>query len=217
MSIDFSAPTPSPLSTQMKQLKHSVINQFEALDDPRVKREPKHKLVDLVTIAILAVLSGADNMVAITYGKAKQQWLETFLELPHGIPSHDTFSRVLALIDPTQLHECFNSWVEQITNQLEIKLINIDGKTARGSYDREKQLKALHTVSDWASEHHLVLAQQRVESKSNEITAIPVVLNLLDIQGAIITLDAMGTQRNIAAQILTVGGDYILALKGNQD
>ena len=136
--------------------------------------------------------------------------------LPHGIPSHDTFSRVLTLIDPQQLHEDFLSWVKHITNELEIKLINIDGKTARGSYDREQKLKALHTVSAWASEHHLVLAQQRVESKSNEITTIPELLNLLDIKSAIITLDAMGTQRDIAAQIIDQGGDYILVLKGNQ-
>ena len=217
MSKGFAAPTSSPPSATIKKLKRSVMKQFEALDDPRVKREPKHLLVDILTIAILAVLSGADNMVAVeTYGKAKQQWLETFLELPHGIPSHDTFSRVFALIDPQQLHECFLNWVQHIADQLEIKLINIDGKTARGSYDREKQLKALHTVSAWASEHHLVLAQQRVESKSNEITAIPELLNLLDIQGAIITLDAMGTQRDIAAQIIDQDGDYILALKGNQ-
>ena len=213
MSKGFGTPTSSPPSATIKKLKRSVVKQFEALDDPRVKREPKHLLVDILAISILAVLSGADNMVAVeTYGKAKQQWLETFLELPHGIPSHDTFSRVLALIDPQQLHECFLNWVQHIADQLEIKLINIDGKTARGSYDREKQLKALHTVSAWASEHHLVLAQQRVESKSNEITAIPELLNLLDIQGAIITLDAMGTQRDIAAQIIDQGGDYILAL-----
>lgn len=194
-----------------------MIKQFEALEDPRVKRKPEHLLIDIVAIAILAVISGANDMVAVeTYGKAKQQWLETFLELPNGIPSHDTFSRVLALIDPKQLHECFLSWVNHITDKLEIKLINIDGKTARGSYDREQKLKALHTVSAWASEHHLVLAQQRVESKSNEITAIPELLNLLDIKGAIITLDAMGTQRDIATQIIDQGGDYILALKGNQ-
>lgn len=182
-----------------------------------MKRKPEHLLRDIVAIAILAILAGADDMVAIeTYGKAKQDWLETFLELPHGIPSHDTFSRVLGLLDPQQLQECFLSWVHQIADQLEIKLIGIDGKTARGSYDREQKLKALHTVSAWAGEHHLVLAQQRVESQSNEITAIPELLNLLDMKGAIITLDAMGTQRDIAAQIIEQGGDYVLALKGNQ-
>jgi len=143
-----------------------------------------------------------------TYGKRKQEWLETFLELPHGIPSHDTFSRVLAMIDPQQLHECFLAWVKHLSSKLDIDVIGIDGKTARGSYDREKGLKALHTVSAWAAvspgsatrttrgtqrEHHLVLAQQAVEGKSNEITAIPELLRLLDITGAIITLDAMGT------------------------
>lgn len=217
MANGFGTPPALSPSPTAKKLKQSLIKQFEALDDPRVKRKPEHLLVDIVAIAILAVLSGANDMVAVeTYGKAKQSWLETFLELPNGIPSHDTFSRVLALLDPEQLHKCFLSWVQLITDQLAIKLINIDGKTARGSYDREQSLKALHTVSAWASEHHLVLAQQRVESKSNEITAIPELLNLLDIKGAIITLDAMGTQRDIAAQIIDQGGDYILALKGNQ-
>jgi predicted transposase YbfD/YdcC len=208
------APTPSPTTQKLKQ---SLREHFKALDDPRIKRKPDHLLIDIVAIAILAVLSGANDMVAIeTYGKAKQDWLKTFLELPNGIPSHDTFSRVLALLNPKQFHECFLSWVQLLTDELAIKVINLDGKTARGSYDREKSLKALHTVSAWASEHHLVLAQQRVESKSNEITAIPELLNLLDIKGAIITLDAMGTQRSIAAQIIEQGGDYILALKGNQ-
>lgn len=217
MSKGFETSTSSAPSTTAKKLKQSLIQWFEALEDPRVKRQPEHLLVDIVAIAILAILSGADDMVAIeTYGKAKQGWLETFLALPNGIPSHDTFSRVLALVDPQQLHECFLSWVQHLTDQLEIKLIHIDGKTARGSYDRESSLKALHTVSAWASEHCLVLAQHRVESKSNEITAIPELLKLLDLKGTIITLDAMGTQRNIAAQVREQGGDYILALKGNQ-
>ena len=217
MSKGFGASPTPPISSSSKKLKRTVIDEFKGLDDPRVKREPKHLLVDIVTIAILATLGGADSMVAIeTYGKAKQTWLETFLELPHGIPSHDTFSRVFALIDPQKFQDCFLRWVHQITNQLEIDVINIDGKTARGSYDREDKLKALHTVSAWASEHHLVLAQQRVESKSNEITAVPELLKLLDINGAIITLDAMGTQRAIAAQIVEQQGDYILSLKGNQ-
>lgn len=217
MATGFGAPSVSSACPTANKLKQSLMKQFEVLEDPRVKRKPEHSLINIVAIAILAVLSGANDMVAIaTYGKAKQAWLETFLELPNGIPSHDTFSRVLALLDPQQLHECFLSWVQLVSDQLELKLIHIDGKTARGSYDREQSLKALHTVSAWASEHHLVLAQQRVESKSNEITAIPELLNLLDIRGAIITLDAMGTQRDIAAQIIHKGGDYILALKGNQ-
>lgn len=217
MATGFGTPPVSTPSPTVKKLKQSLSKQFQALSDPRGKRKPEHLLLDIVAIAILAVLSGANDMVAIeTYGKAKQSWLETFLELPNGIPSHDTFSRVLALLNPQQLHECFLSWVQVLTESLAIQLIHIDGKTARGSYDREQSLKALHTVSAWASEHHLVLAQQRVEDKSNEITAIPELLNLLELKGAIITLDAMGPQREIAAQIVDQGGDYILALKGNQ-
>jgi hypothetical protein len=135
-----------------------LIEQFESLADPRV-RQPEHLLLDIVAIAILAVIAGADDMVAVeTYGKAKAAWLKTFLALPNGIPSHDTFSRVLALIEPNSLQECFLRWVKQLTEQLAINLINIDGKTARGSYDRESSLKALHTVSAWSCEHHLVLA-----------------------------------------------------------
>lgn len=217
MATGFGASVSAPLSASVTQLKQSLKQQFEGLEDPRVKRQPEHLLLDIVAVAILAVLSGANDMVAVeTYGKAKQTWLETFLALPNGIPSHDTFSRVIGLLNPQHLHECFMGWVNQLTEQLEINVISIDGKTARGSYDRESSLKALHTVSAWASEHHLVLAQCRVESKSNEITAIPELLNLLDIKGAIITLDAMGTQRDIAAQIIEQEGDYILALKGNQ-
>ena len=217
MATGFGASVSGPQSASVTQLKQSLKQQFEGLEDPRVKRQPEHLLLDIVAIAILAVLSGANDMVAVeTYGKAKQTWLETFLALPNGIPSHDTFSRVIGLLNPQHLHECFMGWVNQLTEQLEINVISIDGKTARGSYDRETSLKALHTVSAWASEHHLVLAQCRVESKSNEITAIPALLSLLDIKGAIITLDAMGTQRDIAAQIIEQEGDYILALKGNQ-
>jgi len=173
--------------------------------------------VDIVAIGILATLAGADNMVAVaTYGQEEFKWLSTFLELPNGIPSHDTFSRVFALIDPEQFHGFFLRWIEHLTHQLDIQLIHLDGKTSRGSYDREHRLKALHSVSAWASEHHLVLAQQRVDDKSNEITAIPELLKLLNITGAIITIDAMGTQTAIAEQIINAGGDYILALKGNQ-
>ena len=200
----------------MKRLNSKLLDEIKQMDDPRTKREPKHLLLDIVTIAILATLAGADSMMAVeTYGKAKQPWLSTFLELPHGIPSHDTFSRVFNVIAPEQFNAFFHRWIKHVTAQLHIKLIHIDGKTLRGSYDRETKLKALHSVSAWASEHQLVLAQQRVDSKSNEITAIPEVLELLSLEGVIITLDAMGTQRAIAEQIINGGGDYILALKAN--
>ena len=142
--------------------------------------------------------------------------LETFLDLPHGIPSHDTFGRVIGALDPQALEAGFLAWVGRITASLGVELIHIDGKTARGSYDREGNLKALHSVSAWSSEHGLVLAQQRVDSKSNEITAVPLLLKLLNLKGTVVTLDAMGTQTAIATQIKQAEGDYVLALKGNQ-
>jgi predicted transposase YbfD/YdcC len=202
---------------EAKILRKSVLNHFQHLQDPRVERTKDHNLVAIITIAILAILSGADGFVAIeTYGKGKQAWLETFLELPYGIPSHDTFGRVFALLEPQELENSFLSWISSITDKLGINLMHLDGKTAKGSYDREKKLKALHTVSAWSSEHGLVLAQQKVDSKSNEIKAVPLLLKLLNLKGAVVTLDAMGTQTEIAAQIKQGEGDYVLALKGNQ-
>ena len=208
----------SPQQTrEAKILRRSVLQHFQHLPDPRVERTQHHSLVAIVTIAILAVLAGADGFVAIErYGRAKQSWLETFLELPHGIPSHDTFGRVIGALDPQALEAGFLAWVSRITEALGVELIHIDGKTARGSYDREGNLKALHSVSAWSSEHGLVLAQQRVDSKSNEITAVPLLLKLLNLKGTVVTLDAMGTQTAIATQIKQAEGDYVLALKGNQ-
>ena len=198
-------------------LRKRVLQYFQQLQDPRVERTKDHSLVAIITIAILAVLSGADGFVAVeTYGKAKRAWLETFLDLPHGIPSHDTFGRVFGLLDPQELRNSFLGWVSSITEKLDLELIHVDGKTAKGSYDREGQLKALHSVSAWSSEHGLVLAQQKVDRKSNEITAVPLLLKLLNLKGTIVTLDAMGTQREIASQIKQSEGDYVLALKGNQ-
>ncbi len=217
MSKGFASSSASPHSTRIKSLKSTILDEIKILDDPRTKRKPDHLLVDIVAIGILATLAGADNMVAVaTYGQEEYEWLATWLELPNGVPSHDTFSRVFALIDPEQFHGFFLTWIEHLTSKLDLKLIHLDGKTSRGSYDRESKLKALHSVSAWSSEHHLVLAHQRVDSKSNEITAIPELLKLLDINGTIITIDAMGTQTAIAEQIIQEGGDYILALKGNQ-
>ena len=202
---------------EAKILRRSVLQHFQNLPDPRVERTQHHSLVAIVTIAILAVLAGADGFVAIErYGRAKQRWLETFLDLPHGIPSHDTFGRVIGALDPQGLETGFLAWVSGMTEALGLELIHIDGKTARGSYDREGNLKALHSVSAWSSEHGLVLAQQRVDSKSNEITAVPVLLKLLNLKGTVVTLDAMGTQTAIATQIKQAEGDYVLALKGNQ-
>lgn len=202
---------------EAKILKKSVLQNFQHLEDPRTGRRRDHNLIDIITIAILALLCGADGFVAIeTYGKAKQKWLETFLELPYGIPSHDTFGRIFAQLEPDELEKGFHHWLEIITEKLSVELIHIDGKTLRGSYNRAEKLKALHSVSAWSSEHSLVLGQQKVDSKSNEIKAIPLLLKLLNLKGAIVTMDAMGTQIKIVKQIKNEGGDYVCGLKGNQ-
>ena len=198
-------------------LKTLIHEHFGGLDDPRVERTRAHHLLDIITIALLAVLSGAEGWVAMeTYGKAKQEWLSRFLELPNGIPSHDTFARVLAHIDPQALEQRFQSWVARLVSSLGGEVVAIDGKTMRGSYDAEAGLPALQLVSAWASEHRLVLGQCAVEADSNEITAIPALLEQLDLSDAIVSIDAMGTQVNIAEQIRRAHAHYILALKGNQ-
>jgi predicted transposase YbfD/YdcC len=198
-------------------LPSSIKNYFGQIADPRVKGRCDHRLLDIIAIALFGILAGADGWEAIeTIGKAKQAWLETFLELPNGIPSHDTFRRVLGSLDPEQLESSFRDWVCSVIEQLGGEVIAIDGKTLRGSYDRGKNLKALQLVSAWSSEHRLVLGQTPVDSKSNEITAIPVLLQQLDLKGTIVRVDAMGTQTAIAQQICQAQADYILALKGNQ-
>ena len=205
--------------------KYSIAEHFESVEDPRIERSKEHLLIDILTIAILAVLCpkgyrfayGADGWVGIeTYGKAKYQWLKKFLVLPNGIPSHDTFARVFARLNPEQLQESFLSWVRAISRVSEGEVIAIDGKTVRRSYDKGQKKGAIHMVNAWASQNRLVLGQRKVDDKSNEITAIPELLKVLDINGCIVTIDAMGTQKAIAKQITEQGGDYVLALKGNQ-
>src|SRR4028119_418349 len=198
-------------------LNISFLNHFETLTDPRIERSKEHLLIDIVAIAILAVISGADGWGAIElYGKAKYEWLKGFLELPKGIPSHDTFSRVFARIEPQQFQECFLSWVNSITKKLELEVIAIDGKTMKQSYDRNQSQKPLHIVSAWSASHQLVLGPKKVNNKSNEVTAIPALLELLEIEKSIITIDALGCQKEIAALIIKKKRDDLLALKGNQ-
>ncbi len=198
-------------------LKSTFIQHFACLEDPRVERTKHHLLIDIIAIAILAVISGADGWVAIeTYGQAKQEWLTTFLSLSNGIPSHDTFARVFARIEPNEFEKCFTNWMNAITQELGAQVIPIDGKSLRGSYDREAKQKPLTVVSAWASSHRLVLGQLKVNDKSNEITAIPELLKMLNINGSIITIDAMGCQKSIATLIRQQGADYVLALKANQ-
>jgi predicted transposase YbfD/YdcC len=195
----------------------AISTHFADLKDPRIERTRLHQLMDIVVIAICAVLCGADGWVDIAkYGHAKRDWLKTFLALPNGIPAHDTFRRVFCLLNPTAFLACFQSWIDALSEGLGIKRIAIDGKTMRRSFDKASGKGALHLVSAWATEQHLVLGQVAVDSKSNEITAIPKLLELLDVSGALVSIDAMGCQKEIAAKIRAGGGDYVLSVKDNQ-
>ena len=195
---------------------NSLQSIFESIEDPRVERTKRHHLLDIILIAILGVLCGAEGWVDIeSFGNTKEAWLKTFLDLPNGIPSHDTFGRVFARIEPKQFEECFLNWVRGVTEKI-TGVVAIDGKTLRRSHDAANGKKALHLVSAWATENRMVLAQVAVDEKSNEITAIPELLKLLDLEGCLVTIDAMGTQRAIAAQIIEQQADYALALKENQ-
>ncbi len=195
----------------------SLLRHFEKIDDPRTEYLIEHQLLDIIAITICAVICGAESWGEIEeYGYSKQQWLQKFLALPNGIPSRDTIRRLFAQLDPEQLQSCFLSWIKTIAQLTEGEIIAIDGKTLRHSYDRGKNKGAIHMVSAWASENSLVLGQVKVKEKSNEITAIPQLLKFLEIQGCIVTIDAMGTQKEIANLIIEQGGDYILSLKGNQ-
>ncbi len=186
------------------------------MPDPREDNR-RHLLIDIIAIVICASICGAEKWEDIeAFGKAKEKWLRTFLSLPHGIPSHDTFSRLFTKLDPQILNERFVSWVQQINPHHKGEVISIDGKTARRSHDSSSGTSAIHVVSAWANKAGLTLAQQRTAEKSNEITAIPQVLRMLEIEGCVVTIDAIGTQTAIAEQIIEQGGDYVLALKGNQ-
>jgi predicted transposase YbfD/YdcC len=195
----------------------SILTHFGNLEDPRDIRGKEHLLLDIITIALCAVISGSEGWEDMAeYGRAKQDWLSTFLSLPHGIPCGDTFGRVFARLDPEQMQSCFVSWVNAISALLGAEVVAIDGKTLRHSDDKGCGKAAIHMVSAWASANRLVLGQRKVDDKSNEITAIPALLNVLEIAGCIVTIDAMGCQREIATAIVERGADYVLALKGNQ-
>jgi predicted transposase YbfD/YdcC len=209
-------PTNRPKTFEAIALSQRLKDCFASIKDPRVERTRLHQLGDILTIAILAVLSGGNGWEDMeVYGLSKQAWLSTFLALPNGIPSADTFRRVFERLNPKQFEHCFEQWVNQLVQDLGIQVIAIDGKNLRGSYDRQSGSQALHFVSAWTSEHRLVLAQTKVQDKSNEITAIPALLELLDLSGCIVTLDAMGTQKSLATQIQQAQADYILCLKAN--
>jgi predicted transposase YbfD/YdcC len=201
-----------------------VVGYFDELEDPRSDINQKHPLVSVVVIAMMAVLAGAGGPTAIAkWAAMKAEFLLKVLELPNGVPRKDVFRRVLSLLKPDAFQTCFVNWLESLrahaaeVTGVDKPVLAIDGKTARRSHDRSKGLGALHSVSVWASDFGLSLGQVACAEKSNEITAIPELLRLVDIKGAIITIDAMGTQKAIAAQIVDSGADYVLALKGNQE
>ena len=193
------------------------LRYFAELPDPRVNRRRRHLLGDIVTIAISAVLCGADGWVQVAqFGRCKIKWFRTFLSLPNGIPSHDTFGRVFAALDPRAFEECFLRWIADVATASQGRLIAIDGKAIRRSLDAAHGKAAIHMVSAWCQANHMVLGQVSTDAKSNEITAIPELLKLLDLKGAVVTIDAAGCQKKIARQIVEGQGDYLLQLKGNQ-
>ena len=199
------------------QAKGKLSDHFSDIEDPRIERTKRHKLIDILTIAILAVICGADSWVGMAnFGQAKHSWLQGLLALPNGIPSHDTFARVFARLNPEQFQACFLTWVRSLVRLSEGEVIAIDGKTLRQSYNAADDKAAIHMVSAWATANRLVLGQRKVEAKSNEITAIPQLIKRLEIERCIVTIDAMGCQKQIAKQIIERNADYVLALKDNQ-
>jgi predicted transposase YbfD/YdcC len=197
--------------------QYSIAEHFGSIKDARYQHSPPHRLLDIITIALCAVICGANDWEAVAeFGRTKEDWLRKFLPLAHGIPSADTFGRIFSQIDPVEFEHSFINWVEALSELTPGEVVAIDGKTLRRSHDHRHDQKAIHMVSAWASQNRLVLGQVKVDDKSNEITAIPALLRLLALQGCIVTIDAMGHQTEIAAQIIKQGADYALALKENQ-
>ena len=194
----------------------SLADHLATVPDPRKIRGQRHVLLDIIIIAILGTLSSVDDWEGIEeFAKDQEAWLRTFLELPHGIPSHDTFNRVFRLLDPAPFTEAFLGWVKGVRDKVPGDVVAIDGKTLRSSMAEGKP--ALHVVSAWSTANHLVLGQRSVDVKSNEITAIPEILKVLELKGCIVTIDAMGCQKDIARAIVARKADYVLAVKGNQE
>ena len=194
----------------------SLITHFQNLPDPRVKRTKAHELMDLLVIAICTLLCGGETFNDMEdFGKAKHDWFKTFLTLTNGIPSHDTFNRVLAALCPKAFGECFVNWTQSLRSAIPQELVALDGKALRGALNTDQSIK--YIVSAWAEDNGLVLGQWKVADKSNEITAVPELLRVLELSGCIVTVDAMGCQKNIAKEIQEADADYVLALKGNQE
>jgi predicted transposase YbfD/YdcC len=195
----------------------ALLEHFASVPDPGIERHRWHKLGDILLIAVCAVVWGAESYPAIEdFGLERETWLRQFLELPAGIPSHDTFNRVLRLLDPVELQSCFLRWMQAVAEVTDGEVVAIDGKALRRSFAKGSAKRAIPMVSAWATANGVVLGQRKVDTKSNEITAIPALLALLELKGCIVTIDAMGCQRDIAQKIVEQGADYVLALKGNQ-
>lgn len=194
-----------------------LMQHFETLTNPRIERRKLHKLHDIIFITIAAVICGCDQWNDIEeFGQIRYDWLKTILELPNGIPSHDTFNRVFSLLDPHQLQQCFGSWVQSVAKVTQGSIISIDGKHMCNSGQGGSKA-VIHMVSAWCSANNMVLAQHKVDDKSNEITAIPALVEILDLTGCLVTIDAMGCQHDIAEKIIGKRADYILAVKNNQE
>ena len=201
----------------MKVSAVSMVEYFEALPDPREERNRKHLLVDVIVISVCGVLAGCEGPTAIhRWAKARKEWLEELLELPSGVPSRDCIRRVLSLLKPDAFQRCFQKWIVACFLDEKVRHVAIDGKTLRRSHNRNAGLGPLHVVSAWASEQGLALGQLATDQKSNEITAIPLLIDQIDVKGAVVTIDAMGCQREIAKKIVAEKGDYVLAVKDNQ-
>lgn len=200
----------------IKDESQSITRYFSNLSDPR-RDNKRHKLIDIITIAICGVICNADSFEHIAeFGRAKYEWLKGLLELPHGIPSADTFERVFSRIDPEEFKSCFMEWIQTISRLTKGDVVAVDGKTLRRSHDKSNGKSAIHMVSAWACANGLVMGQIKTREKSNEITAIPQLLKMLEIEGCIITIDAMGCQKYIAETIIDKNADYVFSLKGNQ-
>lgn len=200
-----------------KKPLEAIEEYFSKVTDPRKDRTKEHKLIDLIAIALCGVICGAEGWTDIeNFGKSKEIWLRTFLELPNGIPSHDTFGRVFSMIDAQQFQLAFWEWVWAVNDIIQGQIINLDGKCLRGSDEQRLGKRAIYMVSAWAAENEIVLGQRKVDEKSNEITAIPELLKMLAIAGCVVTIDAMGTQTHIAQTIVQAQADYVLSVKENQ-
>lgn len=202
----------------MEELKKtSLVTFFLGVEDPRLQRGRRHLLLDIMVIAVCAVVCGSRGWSEIEeWAEGNEPWLRTFLKLPHGIPSADTFARVFSIMDAKRFEQCFSDWAQAVNRFCGGKLIAIDGKTLRRSFNTAAKKSAIHLVSAWSVENQVVLAQVKVDNKSNEITAIPKLLDMLSLKGTTVTFDAMGAQTDIALKIADKGGDYVFSLKGNQ-